>query len=573
MLEDQIAIYDPNYYIARNKAFGALSEATGVQKSYQVKRRTGWRKVGHQAQTFVKKFADFMGVYSGIISLLKGAGGIYGEVAYETLSILFIVVVNKSANDSKIGDLLFELRRSFPKLDDWTSIYPTSNMKMLVTEVYKQVIEFARDASLYYTQFITRLWMAIGNPPVRGIDKIATRIHQKLAEVSSEATMLLHRRNQSIQGTVENNNARLKTVERQNDVLLDAYERIKENYERFRREVEAEREDQDTQRLQHFKEKLELPFNAPASTSLQAYASILQRAFPFASSVNPSPSSSFRQKSPSYQYMTSSHLSSLPCFAAWTASQTSCLLLLGGKTRPEARSNIGYTHSWLSPATIDVATRMKDRGARVAFYGCHAGVRADADGAHGARQMVSALLGQVVEWHPQVLRTRMVQWERLVDGKEWKGKKELEDMERERERERESESEQLRTWFNLLKEALSALREDYGHTYGNMEEEKKKVKEIGNVPQAKSDMDKVVYLVLDRIDLVQCSMNYFIKELVGLVRDEGCLIKVFVVMDTGRWVWDTDSFKGEERVIAMPDLDQKRVGLGKMPKVPQSSSI
>jgi len=91
MLEDQIAIYDPDCYFARNEAIGALSNATRVRKNYQVERQTGWKKVGHQAQTFVKTFADFMGVYSGIISLLKGAGQVYGEVAYETLSILFIV--------------------------------------------------------------------------------------------------------------------------------------------------------------------------------------------------------------------------------------------------------------------------------------------------------------------------------------------------------------------------------------------------------------------------------------------------------------------------------------------------
>lgn len=91
MLEDQIAIYDPDYYFARNEAIGALSNATRVRKNYQVERQTSWKKVGHQAQTFVKTFADFMGVYSGIISLLKGAGQVYGEVAYETLSILFIV--------------------------------------------------------------------------------------------------------------------------------------------------------------------------------------------------------------------------------------------------------------------------------------------------------------------------------------------------------------------------------------------------------------------------------------------------------------------------------------------------
>ena len=216
---------------------------------------------------------------------------------------------------------------------------------------------------------------------------------------------------------------------------------------------------------------------------------------------------------------------------------------------------------------------MKNRSARVAFYGCHAAVRADADGAHGVREVVNALLGQVVEWHPQVLRTRMVEWERMVSGKEWKGNGGMEDVERERARERESEKEQLRTWFSFLRAVLSALREDSEHGDRNMEEGKKRAKEIENVPHDKSNMDRIVYLVLDRVDLVQCSLNYLIEELVELVKDESCLVKVLVVMDTGRWVWDTDSLKGEERVIAVPDLDQKRVGLVEMSKLPHSNSI
>jgi hypothetical protein len=63
------------------------------------------------------------------------------------------VVVNKSGNDSGIADLLKELRKSFPQLDDWTLIYPTPSMKQAVAEVYKEVITFARDASIYFTRF------------------------------------------------------------------------------------------------------------------------------------------------------------------------------------------------------------------------------------------------------------------------------------------------------------------------------------------------------------------------------------------------------------------------------------
>jgi hypothetical protein len=64
--------------------------------------------------------------------------------------------VNKSQNDTKIAGLLNELRKSFPRLDDWTSIYPTLAMKTLVTEVYKQIIDFARHTSVYFTRFTSK---------------------------------------------------------------------------------------------------------------------------------------------------------------------------------------------------------------------------------------------------------------------------------------------------------------------------------------------------------------------------------------------------------------------------------
>lgn len=64
--------------------------------------------------------------------------------------------MNKSGNDGKIASLLLELRKSFPQLDDWTNIYPSPSMKTLVTEVYKQVIEFAREASIYFTRFSSK---------------------------------------------------------------------------------------------------------------------------------------------------------------------------------------------------------------------------------------------------------------------------------------------------------------------------------------------------------------------------------------------------------------------------------
>ncbi|KAL9118251.1 MAG: hypothetical protein Q9187_005207 [Circinaria calcarea] len=93
-LEQQIAEYkqDSNSFgDLRQQAADYITQANGFHKKYQEDRTTGAKKIGRYAQSFVNSFADFLSVYSGIIELLKGAGQIYGTVAYETLSIFFIV--------------------------------------------------------------------------------------------------------------------------------------------------------------------------------------------------------------------------------------------------------------------------------------------------------------------------------------------------------------------------------------------------------------------------------------------------------------------------------------------------
>jgi hypothetical protein len=76
----------------KDLAIGGLKSGNEAHEKYQDNRaKPGRKKVGTKAQKFVKSFADFLGVYSGIVGLVKAGGGQYGELAYETLSILFIV--------------------------------------------------------------------------------------------------------------------------------------------------------------------------------------------------------------------------------------------------------------------------------------------------------------------------------------------------------------------------------------------------------------------------------------------------------------------------------------------------
>jgi hypothetical protein len=96
-LEKEIAKYD--YSNLKNEAGAALNAAARVNSKYNRERNEGGKKIGRFAQEFVHSFSEFLGAYSGIVNIMKDAGQVYGEVAYETLSVLFIVYSRLPVDD------------------------------------------------------------------------------------------------------------------------------------------------------------------------------------------------------------------------------------------------------------------------------------------------------------------------------------------------------------------------------------------------------------------------------------------------------------------------------------------
>ena len=97
-LEKEIAKY-MDYSTLKDEVGTALNAAARVNSTYNRERKEGGKRIGHVAQAFVNSFSEFLGVYSGIVNIMKGAGQIYGEVAYETLSVLFIVRIPSQTAD------------------------------------------------------------------------------------------------------------------------------------------------------------------------------------------------------------------------------------------------------------------------------------------------------------------------------------------------------------------------------------------------------------------------------------------------------------------------------------------
>jgi hypothetical protein len=236
--------------------------------------------------------------------------------------------------------------------------------------------------------------------------------------------------------------------------------------------------------------------------------------------------------------MTPDFLFALPDYNTWLNTQESSLLLLSGQTDIKSRAGRGFTHSWLSPATLHVTSTLRENGnTKVAYYSCHPGVRTDKEiDIHLEKDMLTQLSYHLLERQPSILRRKMQQLQNLIHNLLWEGVDTgTNDTNKQKKKHtgRNIEKAPLALWFSLLREVLLEMR-------------------------AESPRD-CVYLVLDRLDLVECRIGDFMDELAGLVKHEACFVKVFAVMDEVKGEWEV-GLENQERVHFVQGLNQKKVG-------------
>ena len=291
-----------------------------------------------------------------------------------------------------------------------------------------------------------------------GIDKTASLIHGKLAEVTSEAMVQLHKRNQRIELTVQESQITIEeshsTIQRLENMLKEA--RL-EN-EKYRQQEEIERANADAQRLETFKNILEITTYPTAPSSPDICAHMLTKAFD-------------SHKKHHYQHMTRPLLESLPAYKSWIASQSSSVLLLAGETNTNARAGRGYTHSWLSPATLFAVDILREKGERGAYYCCHPGVRTDDNDLdiHLAKDLLIKLSYKLLESQPKVLRRKLAQLQSIVSTPAWAllDTKSTQNRRLESWELRDRQLSALASWFSLLREILQSLKvEDEGKQKG-----------------------------------------------------------------------------------------------------------
>lgn len=179
-------------------------------------------------------------------------------------------------------------------------------------------------------------------------------------------------------------------------------------------------------------------------------------------------------------------------YQQWLDHPQSSLLFLSGSTQSEGRKFKGYTHCWLSPASIYIAEGLTRQGCKVAYFSCHP----DIQSTHAPGETVlSSIVSQILEWRPEILRDKDAQFRQTF------------------------ESSHHRTKEHMLVDLLGEILLEF--------------RDLGTV-----------YIVIDRLDCCQSKIDNIGNELARLITVLGQAefrVKIAIVAETsggqGNWHW------------------------------------
>ena len=213
--------------------------------------------------------------------------------------------------------------------------------------------------------------------------------------------------------------------------------------------------------------------------------------------------------------MTPELLHACELFQKWQYLEESSVLVLGGKTIPESRASRGFTHSWLSQATIVVVEERREGADPVAFFSFHPDEQPV--GNRSAACMIHSIVMQILRLEPSMLREHEQQLQSMVHAERWDTPG--------------CERAAFSAACRLLNEVLWMAREV-----------------------------KSLYLVVDRIELCDTPLSRCLGELTQLVVQAPMLVKALVVVDSAQGNWNLDHLDEDilDHTIVKNHWDQRR---------------
>ncbi|OKL58673.1 hypothetical protein UA08_06031 [Talaromyces atroroseus] len=277
-----------------------------------IRRSSTRRKLGTNIQKLATATQDFVQDFSGIFEIIKGIDSRVGSIAYGTFSLLLTVAKNKQQHEDVITSALEDLGRWLSRLRAIErSEYDNDAILQFVLEIYIKVIDFGRDAVLYYgSSSSKRVFQAVARPAQSASQKQAAEIRSLIADLMQELLIIQH----------------------------DYIRTIKSHLEREQQEEH-----------QRCVDNLERLFGVSSDLCAKNMIQESNRRFEGMFSKG-KPKAGFARKAPQLEQISLDALAERSEYRSWMANSSSCLLLLEGENYDAYDTSPRLC--WLSPVAV-----------------------------------------------------------------------------------------------------------------------------------------------------------------------------------------------------------------------------
>ncbi|QKX59222.1 uncharacterized protein TRUGW13939_06354 [Talaromyces rugulosus] len=306
-------IYKADHAYVNKLVENILSQAEQKKARLENIRRSSTRTLRRNIQNLATGTQVFVEEFSGIFDIIKGIDSRAGSIAYGTFSLLLMVAKNKQQHEDVITSTLEDLGRWLSRLRAIEKSEYDSDDAILqfVLKIYIKVIDFGRDAVLYYgSSSSKRVFQAVARLARSASEKQAGEIRSLIADLMQELLIIQH----------------------------DRIRTIKSHLEREQQERHEQRVD-----------NLERLFGVSSDLRAKNMIQESNRRFDGMFSKG-KPKAGFARIAPQLEQISLDALSERLEYKSWMANSSSCLLLLEGENYDAYDTSPRLC--WLSPVAV-----------------------------------------------------------------------------------------------------------------------------------------------------------------------------------------------------------------------------
>ncbi|KAF4624369.1 hypothetical protein G7Y89_g13804 [Cudoniella acicularis] len=178
------------------------------------RRRSGWAKWGHGYQSFGTAVMGFMKDWEPLIDIIKGFGGVYGDMAVGTITVVFVIAKNKNTAEGYLSSALASIKDRMIGFALYGDIYKKKDLleddlRSKIISAYSLFVELSIQATKYYKGGGTWRWLRTIGRPTK-FKSMATNIQKSIVAIRLRSEELLSRNvdeikqdNKRLRGQVE----------------------------------------------------------------------------------------------------------------------------------------------------------------------------------------------------------------------------------------------------------------------------------------------------------------------------------------------------------------------------------